>query len=169
MCDIQVPTLKDLCGNVLRGCTEPTWMRYPAPEFIEFNENGFKDMCNQWYYGVLFDYNDYTTTQLNPFCETKTKFPVVHRDLRYKRTFYLILDMEKLASYIHVMDWEEKRKSFLHHKNAPFLPNDYTVMANMAPGECFITWEKWAEYIAEKTHYYHPKANITPPLYCDCV
>ncbi len=169
VCDVEVPSLGELCGNVLRGVDGVKWMRFPGPEYMDFDENGVKKFCTEWYYPVLFDYHDYTAAQLNPFHNTKIDFPIVYKDLRYKRTFYLILDMHKLGSYLSVMAEEEKRKDLLKDKQAPFLAREYQIMGNMAPGECFVSWRKWTEFILERTGHFHPKTSFFPPLNCDCV
>ena len=156
-----------MCGDVLRG-THPDgqWMRFPAPYLLskEKKEQFHKD----WYYPVYFKYEEYTVAQLNPWVRTEIDFPVVNRDLRYKKTFFLILDTQKLASYNIVKKNEEKRRRWLTDRNISFLRSPYITMSNLRPYDCFLTWEKWVDYLLQFAGQDAPQIVIRPPLCCHC-
>ncbi len=166
-CD--VPTLSELCGNVLRGTdTRGSFMRFPAPEFLEFQEDGTKKMEPDWYYPVWFKYDQYTENQHQTEDISDVDFPVVPWDLRYKRSFYLIMDMEFLKSFYYIHQQEEIRQQFLAERSGPYLAKEYVILENLKPKECFISWEKWVDHLVVMAGLYQPKTFILPPLHCEC-
>ena len=165
--ECQIPKLAGMCGDVLRG-TSPgaRYMRFPAPYLL--TEEQKKEFHVDWYYPVVFRYEDYTSAQLNPWASTDIEYPIVYRDLRYKKTFYLILDIHKMSSYFHVNRQEQKRKRWLADRNIAFLRGPYQCLTNLRPHECFITWQQWVEYLLQYAGTDTPKVVISPPLCCDC-
>ena len=94
-------------------------MRCPAPEVLEFGEDGTKDFVPDWYYPVWYRYDQYTENQHQTEDISDVDFPVVPWDLRYKCAFYLIIDMEFLKSFYYIHQQEEIRQQFLAERSGP--------------------------------------------------
>ncbi len=143
-------------------------MQFPAPEYLEPDENGEKQMEPDWYFPVWYRYDQYTENQHQTEDISEVDFPVIPWDLRYKRAFYLVIDMELLKSFYYIHEQEERRKLFLEERSGPYLTKEYVILENLRPKHCFISWEKWVDYLTVMAGMYQPRALILPPLHCEC-